>query len=394
MDDWVILKDFSLNNYGFNSTNLTSYNGNPLFFTRILFIFVTETLRIDISTMAFVFFVSYTLMLYYFAFKITHAMPNKDWIRIGIVIIGLNLNQYQNFAMPICWPWIISLMIFYCAFLVPIDNLHVRTHLFLIFLLLISPQIFSLGFILPIGLVLVILFSTLRKKLTAKKISLIFFSMFSVLISYFISIEGNKDVYEKTIGVNPLYDNPSGAFMIILSSVGAPFTPASRYAVRISMAFGILMFVLILCILNGNRFLVSPNAKNLIIYGLVFHLLQLLARFDGSTESINIVNQPRYTTGGLILIMGIFLAYAPKILSQRKFFTVYLILGAMSIAGIKTSWDFAQTRGNASKDIENCLVNYGYQNQVCLNMLNPGAVILTVDEFTGALDYVLGKHKP
>ena len=147
-------------------------------------------------------------------------------------------------------------------------------------------------------------------------------------------------------------------------------------------------------ILNGNRSLVSPNAKNLIIYGLVFHLLQLLARFDGSTESINIVNQPRYTTGGLILIMGIFLAYAPKILSQRKFFTVYLILGAMSIAGIKTSWDFAQTRGNASKDIENCLVNYGYQNQVCLNMLNPGAVILTVDEFTGALDYVLGKHKP
>lgn len=333
-------------------------------------------------------------MLYFFAFKITNAMRNKDWIRIGIIIIGLNLNQYQNFVMPICWPWIISLMIFYCAFLVPIDNLNVPIYSFLIFLLLVSPQIFSLGFILPIGLVLVILFPTVRKKLTAKKIGLITFSMLSIFISYFISIEGNKDIYQKTFGVGPLYENPWGAFMFLMSSLGAPVTPASRYSARISIAFGILMFILILFISNKNRSQITSNANNLIVYGLIFHLLQLLARYDGSRESINIVNQPRYTTGGLILLMGIFLAYAPKILSQWKFFTVYLMLGIMSIAGAKTSWDFAQTRGNASKAIEHCLINYGYQNQICLNMLNPGAEILSIDEFTGALDYVLSRYIP
>lgn len=333
-------------------------------------------------------------MLYFFAFKITNAMRNKDWIRIGLVIIGLNLNQYQNFVMPICWPWIISLMIFYCAFLLPIDNLHTPMYLFLIFLLLVSPQIFSLGFILPIGLVLVIFFPTLRRKLSAKKIGLIIFSMLSVFISYFISIEGNKDIYQKTFGIDPLYKNPWGAFMFLMSSLGAPFTPASRYSDRISIAFGILMFLLILFIYNKKISDITSNANNLIIYGLIFHLLQLLARYDGSKESINIVNQPRYTTGGLILLMGIFLAYAPKILSQRKFLTVYLMLGIMSVAGVKTSWDFAQTRGNASKDIESCLINYGYQNQVCLNMLNPGDEILSIDEYKGALDYVLNRYIP
>jgi hypothetical protein len=60
----------------------------------------------------------------------------------------------------------------------------------------------------------------------------------------------------------------------------------------------------------------------------------------------------------------------------------------MSVAGAKTSWDFAQTRGNASKNIENCLNNYGFQNQVCLEMLNPGTEILSTNEFTNALEYV------
>jgi hypothetical protein len=136
--------------------------------------------------MAFLLFALYMILLYFFAFKITYVMQNKEWIRVGIVVIGLNLNQYQNFVMPICWPWIISLMIFYVAFLVPIDNLHIPSYLFLSFLLLISPQIFSLGFILPIGLVLIILVTTRIEKLTIKKISLMFTSMFSVLLSYFI----------------------------------------------------------------------------------------------------------------------------------------------------------------------------------------------------------------
>lgn len=392
VDDWIILKDFSLNNYGFNASNLTSYNGHPLFFSRILFFFVTETLRLNISTIAFVFFALYTLLLYFFSFKITRAMHNKDWIRVGIIIIGLNLNQYQNFVMPICWPWIISLMIFYVAFLVPINNLHAPNYLFLSFLLLISPQIFSLGFILPIGLILTILVTATRKKLTMKKIGLMFTSMFSVLLSYFVSIQGNEDVYEKTFGINPLYDNPLGALTFILSSLGAPFTPASRYATTISTVFGILIFTLVLLIHIRNKQQATSNAKNLIIYGLIFHLLQLLARFDGSRDSTNIVNQPRYTTGGLILIMGIFLAYAPEVLNKRKFFAVYLMLSVMSIAGVKTSWDFSQIRGDASKNIENCLNNYGYQNQVCLDMLNPGTKILSIAEFTNALEYVSRRH--
>jgi hypothetical protein len=90
--------------------------------------------------------------------------------------------------------------------------------------------------------------------------------------------------------------------------------------------------------------------------------------------------------------MGIFLAYAPEVLSKKKFFVVYFMLSLMSIAGVKTSWDFSQVRGDASKNIENCLNNYGYKNQVCLEMLNPGTKILSVTEFNNALEYLYKKH--
>ena len=86
--------------------------------------------------------------------------------------------------------------------------------------------------------------------------------------------------------------------------------------------------------------------------------------------------------------MGVFLAYAPEIQSKRKFLAVYFMLSVMFISGLKTSWDFAQIRGDASKQIENCLSNYGYQNQVCIAMLNPGAEILSTTEFIDALEYV------
>ena len=388
VDDWVILKDFSLKNYGFNSVNLESYNGNPMLFPRVVIIIVTEILNLKISTMAFALFALYTTFLYFFAFKITRLMHNKDWIRLGIIVIGLNLNQYQNFVMPICWPWIISLMVFYGAFLLSIDNLNTFKYLFLSFLLFVSPQIFSLGLILPIGLTIITILSIFVKKLTLGRIVLVFLSMVSISISYFISIESTKDVHESTFGLSPVYDNPLGALTFILSSLGAPFTPASRYATNISLFFGILICLLILRIYTRKHLQSNLNAKHLVIYGLVFHLLQLLARFDGSKESLHIVNQPRYTTGGLILIMGVFLAYAPEIQSKRKFLAVYFMLSVMFISGLKTSWDFAQIRGDASKQIENCLSNYGYQNQACIAMLNPGAEILSTTEFIDALEHV------
>jgi len=388
VDDWVIFKDFSLNNYGFNSVNLTSYNGNPLFFSRLLFIFVTDTFGLKISTMAFILFVLYTIVLYFFATKITKDMSNKYWARTGIMIIGLNLNQYQNFAMPICWPWIISLIIFYLAYVLSINYGSMVKYLFFSFLILVSPQIFSLGFILPIGVLLTNLALVLAKEVSVKKISLITLSLISILLSFYISIGVNKDGYEKTLGIYPVVYNPLRAFAFMLSSFGAPFTPASRYSTVISITFGVLIFILLMFTLKQMRAQGLSNAKNLIWYGLIFHALQLTARFDGSLESIHIVNQPRYTTGALIMLIGLFIAYVPLNLNTNKFLVVYLILTVMSVAGAKTSWDFAQTRGNASKNIENCLNNYGFQNPVCLEMLNPGTEILSTNEFTNALEYV------
>ena len=393
VDDWAIFKNFNLDNSGFNSTNLTSYNGNPLFFSRILFIFVTDVLRIDISTMALILFLLYFIVLYYFATKITYAIPNSNWARTGIVIIGLNLNQYQNFAMPICWPWIISLIVFYLSYILSVNNTKILKYLLLSLLILASPQIFSLGFIVPIGILLINLIMLLSKTLEVKRVGLLILSVLSIVISYFISIVNNQDDYEKNLSLNPLFVNPRGAFTFMLSSFGSPFTPASTHSVVISIAFGILILALVVFTVKKNSVHDFFESRSLILYGLIFHILQLIARFDGSKESIEIVNQPRYTTGALILIMGLFLSYTPKILNRRNHFVFFIALSLMSLAGAKTSWDFAEIRGRESADIENCLINKGYQDLTCRQLLNPGPDVLSGSEFADALNYLELRHK-
>lgn len=393
VDDWAIFKNFSLDNSGFNSTNLTSYNGNPLLFSRILFIFVTDILRINISTMAVILFLLYLIALYYFTTKITYAIPNSNWARMGIMIIGLNLNQYQNFAMPICWPWIISLIVFFLSYVLSMNNTKILKYLLLSLLILASPQIFSLGFIVPIGILLTNLVMLSNKTLQVKRIGLIILSVLSILISYFISMVNNQDGYEKNLGLNLIFVNSREAFAFILSSFGSPFTPASRHSVVISIVFGILILALVVFTVKKDSINDFFESRSLILYGLIFHILQLLARFDGSKESIQIVNQPRYTTGALILIMGLFLAYTPKILNRRHYVVFFLVLSLMSLAGAKTSWDFADIRGRESTDIENCLIDKGYQDLTCIQLLNPGPEILSFDEFADALSYLELRHK-
>jgi len=392
VDDWVIFKDFSLDNYGLNLQNQTSYNGHHLFFTRVLFIFVTEILRLDISTMAFIFFILYVIILYIFAFKITHGFNNRNLARFGIVIIGLNLNQYQNFVMPICWPWIISLIIFYLAFIILMSEQNIPKYLFLATLILVSPQIFGLGNILPVSILLISLQSILKDGPTAKKAGLIISSTLSMVLSYVISAKSSDNTYEQLVGFKSLVINPLGALKFILSSFGAPFTPASRYSTYISTICGGLILALLLYMFKSALIYGLPQTKILILCGLVFHALQFVARYNGTEQSIVIVNQPRYTSGALILIIGLFLASLSRKLNKLNVSIVIVMLAIMSISGFKTSWDFAQIRGNASNQISICIDKNGFQNQLCLKMLDPGSKILDANKFSEAVEYLYNRN--
>jgi hypothetical protein len=392
VDDWVIFKDFSLDNYGLNLQNQTSYNGHHLFFTRVLFIFVTEILRLDISTMAFIFFILYVIILYIFAFKITHGFNNRNLARFGIVIIGLNLNQYQNFVMPICWPWIISLIIFYLAFIILMSEQNIPKYLFLATLILVSPQIFGLGNILPVSILLISLHSILKDGPTAKKAGLIISSTLSMVLSYVISAKSSDNTYEQLVGFKSLVINPLGALKFILSSFGAPFTPASRYSTYISTICGGLILALLLYMVKSALNYGLPQTKILILCGLVFHALQFVARYNGTEQSIVIVNQPRYTSGALILIIGLFLASLSRKLNKLNVSIVIVMLAIMSISGFKTSWDFAQIRGNASNQISICIDKNGFQNQLCLKMLDPGSKILDANKFSEAVEYLYNRN--
>jgi len=389
VDDWIILKNFSLDNYGFNQINMNTYNSNPLIFSRVFYIFTTNLLGLDISTTALILFASYLMILSFFAISVTREYNNKNLACAGIILIGLNLNQYQNFTMPICWPWILSLMLFYLAFLISINYKDISILFFLVLVVLIAPQVFSLGFIIPIGLLLINSFSILLNRFSFRKIILVVASLVSILLSYYLSIKGNEESPQKIGELFHLIDNPIRIVLFLLSSFGAPFTPASEYASAISITFGILIAVILLIFLKNCSMHKKISHRNLIIYGIIFHLLQIFARYNGSLASIKIVNQPRYTTGALILLMGVYLGSFRYATNRIHFYVIIGLLTIMTFSGLKTSSDFIDTRFNQSERIENCIFEYGLKNEFCLDILNPGTEILSESEFSDAIDYIL-----
>jgi hypothetical protein len=324
-----------------------------------------------------------------FASKITRDFYNKNFAYAGIILIGLNLNQYQNFAMPTCWPWIISLMLFYLAYLASISNRHTFYSFFLILIVLIAPQVFSLGFIIPIGIFIINFLSIFLKEFSIKKITLLLGSLISIVLSYYLSIAGRDETSTTLPGLSKIIHDPSRAILFTLSSFGAPFTPGSRYSSAISVIFGTVVAVLLLISLKNYSITEIIFNSNLIIYGIIFHLLQLFARYNGSKDSITIVSQPRYTTGALILLMGIFLCSLPYIINRKKFYVAIGLLIVMTISGLKTSWDFTQTRNGQSELVENCILKNEYENQLCFDTLYPGAEVLSKIEFSNAVNYIL-----
>ena len=109
VDDWAIFKNFSTLNNGINKINLEPYNGHSLIVTRMLFIFITQTLGISVSTFSIILtlFLVGTLVALVKKTRLTVSASRRLVLTFSFVLIALDLNQYQNFTMPISWSWII-----------------------------------------------------------------------------------------------------------------------------------------------------------------------------------------------------------------------------------------------------------------------------------------------
>jgi hypothetical protein len=388
VDDWAIFQDFSSDQIGLNSENLKPYNGHSLLVTRFIYIIITNKLHLSISTFSILLFLSYLASLIFLAWNISRKFINSNLTFAGIILIGINLNQYQNFTMPICWSWIITLTLVYASYLLALRPLDFKSILGLSAITLIAPLILSLGFIIPIVLFCQFLLKMKQTSFNFRRAMICLTSLISFCLSYLLTINRSEKNYGKISGFEEALKKPFDAFIFLISSIGSPFTPGSRYAFGISIVFGAMIMISLALLLRKLSPTKLVSEGDFIFYGIVFHILHLLGRFDGTRDSLLIVNQPRYTTGALILLLGVFLKVMELRINQGRIYFVISIFLLMSAAGLKTAWDFSEVRSQGSNLIENCLKENGFKSNKCRDLLDPGRKILSLSDFKSALFYL------
>ncbi len=388
VDDWEILENLSTENFGFNRTNTIPYNGASLFVARALYLFTTNVLNAGIATTALILFILYLVVLGYFAARITRGLSNRLFAIASIFVIGMNLNQYQNFTMPICWIWILSTILFMVSYLLFIDSAKRINRLALNLILFVAPYVFIMGFIIPLTIFVASVFSIITKGFRKHSAIFLVVALLSFALNYLVSIKASEVTYGRLDGLGSISDNPLNAVMFVIASFGSPFTPASQFALPISIIFGLLVAILLYMTVRKLHLLQSLTNGDILIYGVLFHGLQLLGRFDGSVSSIVNVSSPRYTSGSMILLVGIFLKLMSNPQSKQLIYASVVLVAIMSISGFKTAWDYSSVRSTESKRIENCISRFGIDDPTCLAKLDPGREILSQEAFRKAIETI------
>ena len=390
VDDWSIFKDFSVLDNGINRTNLAPYNSHSIFITRAIYIFSTRTMGISISTFSVILTFLLLVTVFFFARSVSRATikSNKNLAFVTVVIVCFNLNQYQNLTMPICWSWIICLILLLWTYLLVNQDINIYRGIILLILSLLGPLTLSFGFIIPGFLALKLAYEIYKDRRRLRNTLILTCVIILTSFAYKISILNSTNEYGGFTSPIRMITQPANLFIFLLTSVGSPFTPASRFSVTIATVFGLIILILLIRILRTSKNLSTfLSTDGLITIGIIFHVIHLLGRFDGSWTSILGAAQPRYSTGAILLVLGIFLNLLRGGTKSIQLLII-ILLGAMTISGAKTAEDFSTVRHNKSVQIAECISNYSLTSSKCKVLLFPGKKILSQEKFKEALVYL------
>jgi hypothetical protein len=217
---------------------------------------------------------------------------------------------------------------------------------------------------------------------------LLFCIILCTVFTYKTAIINSEKEYGSFTDPVKMITQPINLLIFLLTSIGSPFTPASRFAVQIASAYGVVtVFFLIRILRDVKSISVFFLDDALITLGIIFHGIHLLGRYDGSWASILIASQPRYSTGGLLLVLGVLLSVIRRHTKNVRLILIVL-LGAMTLSGMKTAEDFSSVRHDESVRIAKCISDYSITSPQCETLLNPGESILSEEKFKKALIYL------
>jgi hypothetical protein len=345
---------------------------------------------IQISTFSIILTILLLATVFFLARNASRACTadNKNFNFIMVVIVCLNLNQYQNITMPICWSWAICLIALIWTYLLTSQDINIYRGIALMVLSLIGPLTLSFGFIIPGFLILKLAYEINQNRHRRGNFVFLAYLIFSTSLAYKVAILNSATEYGGFTNPIRILTHPINSIIFLLTSIGSPFTPASRFSVTIASVFGVIILLLFMRVLRTRKSLSTfLSSDGLIAIGIIFHAIHMLGRFDGSWNSILIAAQPRYSTGAILFVLGIFINLMRSGTKGTKVF-ITILLGFTILSGAKTAEDFSTVRHNQSVQIDECISIYSLASSQCEMLLYPGENILSKTEFKKALAYL------
>jgi len=240
--------------------------------------------------------------------------------------------------------------------------------LILVPVIFLSPFTTGLGMIIPMTEILENLYRFIRNKYLARNNILRFFAAILGLIFAYAWPMITKNLNSRAMpgdislihNIFGSLSNPLGIIKFILTLMGSILTPSSRYDPILPMALGFLflsfLFLFLFKKIQRNDIEDIFLNKNSILGGLCFFTLLIFNRFGGLQSEIIGAAAPRYVTGYIVFLLGIFSLLIRKNY-HKKLFVFMLILFCFLVfaSGLKTGLEWQKIRFSQTQTVVKCI---------------------------------------
>jgi hypothetical protein len=245
---------------------------------------------------------------------------------------------------------------------------------YLVIISIFAPFTFSMGLVIPIAQLVEFLYGlgtkTIPKNRMKQKITQTLVAQIGIVLACvlpFMLNDVNKEAGLKQPNLvktfAQLIHSPINSLQFIFSEIGNIFVPSSRFEPLLPTIAGFLILVTCFFLIDKTKFKEICHGiftnRNPMMVGIIFLLLVLVMRFDGTKSGILQASQPRYITGSFLFIFGIVMVvieFPKKNLEDFSLKAFLLILTlCVLVSGIKSGNEWLQIQPKKTQKLATCL---------------------------------------
>ncbi len=312
VDDWLLINWIT----GEEPVNVLSsfelVNGHQIFIPKMLMALITTNLSLTLPAISILFILIGSLAYYLISLPLIDGFQKNRKTLLLLPFLFLNLRQLQNYSMPICFQWMVSILaiaIFYYSYLYIGRRKLARS--FLGLSIVAAPFTSGFGLVVTISFFIYMVFDAItgiRRLKSFDKLIFISLNVFSVYAAYFLpSNSASESSNESPLSPSDL----PKILSFIPALAGQMFVPNIEiFEFKIFLISASLLGTLLILFAfkQIREFLYrtdsSGNLQPLVYLSILgLSAIGLISVSRGLNSNISSSLEPRYSTGVILLVV-------------------------------------------------------------------------------------------